>query len=74
MFLNEWMLASRIRFALVQTAISVGIVLGISALTQGIGSLADNLWFTLGVLLLAFVLNALVWYPRAKRRLTAQRG
>lgn len=74
MFLNEWILASRTRFALVQTAISAGIVLGASALSQGFDNLSINWWFTAVVLVIAFVLNAWVWYPRAKRRFTAQRG
>ena len=71
MFLNAWMLASRTRFALVQTAISAGIFLGVSALSSGFDNLSVNLWFMIVVLVIAFVLNAWVWYPRAKRRFTA---
>lgn len=74
MFLNEWMLASRIRFASVQTAISAGIVFGLSAFLSGIDSLGENLWFAIVVVLIAFVLNAWVWYPRARGRFTAQNG
>lgn len=74
MFLNEWLLASRTRFALVQTAISAGIVLGIGVLSRGIDSLIDNLWFLIVVVLAAFALNAWVWYPRARGKFTAQRG
>ena len=74
MFVNEWILASRIRFAAVQTAISGVIVLGLGAWFNGLDSLWDDLLFILVVVVLAFVLNAWLWYPRAKRRFTSQRG
>ena len=66
--LQAWALESRTRYALVQTAISAGIVLGLGAFFGGIDSLSDNMWFTIVVVLIAFVLNAWVWYPRAKRK------
>ena len=72
--LQAWALVSRTRFALFQTASSAGIVLGLSALFQGIESLRENLWFVIVVVLIAFLLNAWVWYPRAKRRLTTRPG
>jgi hypothetical protein len=74
MFLNEWVLASRIRFALVQTAISAGIVLGLTALVNGINPLREGWWFTIIVVVIAFLLNGWVWYPRAKTKFTAQHG
>lgn len=64
----DWMLASRIRFAVVQTAISAGIVLGLIALIDGPDAVRSGLWLTLLVVVVAFVLNGWVWYPRAKRR------
>jgi membrane protein DedA with SNARE-associated domain len=74
MFVNEWVLASRIRFAVVQTAISGVVVLGLGAFFNGLDSLRNNLWLISVALVLASVVNAWVWYPRAKSRFTASRG
>jgi hypothetical protein len=74
MFLNGWLLASRIRFALVQTAISAGIVLGVAALVNGLHTLWESFWFIIVVVLIAFLLNGWVWYPRALKRFTSQTG
>ena len=71
MFLNKWVLASRIRFALVQTAISAGIVLGLTALVNGTNTLRGGWWFMIVMVVIAFLLNGWVWYPRAKRKSTA---
>ena len=68
--LQAWTLESRTRYALVQTAISAGIVLGISVLSRGFDTLSDDFWVVIVVAVIAFVLNAWVWYPRAKRKLT----
>lgn len=72
--LQAWALVSRTRYGLVQTAISGAIVLGINTFSNGIDSLLENLWLVILVVLIAFALNAWVWYPRAKRRLTTRPG
>ena len=68
MFPNEWMLASRIRFALVQTALTVGILLGIQVLGNGLDNLGEGVWYWIAGALIAFVANGWIWYPRAKRK------
>lgn len=67
---HAWMLGSRIRYASIKTAITFGIVLGLIALVDGPDALRQGLWFTILIAVVAFVLNAWVWYPRAKQKPT----
>ena len=70
MGLNEWTLVSRTRYALVWTGVNGLVVFGLIALF-GSFSLPDVLWFAIPALVLSFLMQGWVWYPRAKRRLTA---
>lgn len=64
--LDGWSLGSRMRFAFVWTAFNALIVLGIMALG---GSLSgQDLLLAIPILLLAFLANAWIWYPRVVRK------
>jgi len=64
--LDEWSLGSRMRFASVWTAVSAFIVLGVMALG---GSLSGRgVLLSVPILVLAFLANAWIWYPRAMRK------
>ncbi|HEV2754292.1 MAG TPA: hypothetical protein VG318_00755 [Actinomycetota bacterium] len=73
MDLRGWMLASRARYAMVWTATTVIIILGAKAVSNS--SFSARYWMlAIPALLVNFVLNAAVAYPRAKRRFTARTG
>ena len=65
------MLASRARYALVWTGISVAIMLGATALS-GEPFPARYWMLATPVILFTCLVNAAVAYPRAKRRFTAR--
>ena len=64
---QAWMLESRLRYALVKTAISFGFLLGLIGLVDGLDTLRRGLWFTILMAAIVFVLNGWVWYPRARQ-------
>jgi hypothetical protein len=73
MGLTEWTLVSRTRYALVWGPINVLVVFGLMLLS-GYVSLQRLLLFGVPIALLSCLAQAFIWYPRAKRKLTAETG
>ncbi len=71
--LTAWTLVSRTRYALVWTGVNAVVVLGLMALF-GSYSMRSVLPFAIPVVLISFLLNGWIWYPRAKRKLTTRPG
>ena len=68
--LQAWTLESRIRYALVMGGINVLIVGGM-LVAFGSLSLPRDLLVVIPVTLVSVLVNGWVWYPRAKRKFTA---
>lgn len=71
--LNNWTLVSRTRYALVWGAIGALIVLGLPVLLGSI-SLQRALLLAIPALLISSLAQGWIWYPRAKRKLSARHG
>jgi hypothetical protein len=64
--LRAWKLATRTRFALVRTGVNALLVTGVMAVGTGISR--SELLVGIPVFFVALLLDAWVWYPRARRR------
>jgi hypothetical protein len=72
MGLNDWALVSRIRYAAVWTGVNALTYVGLMA---AFGSLSTRgLRLAIPWVLIAFLVHGWIWYPRAKKRLTARHG
>lgn len=71
MGLNDWTLASRIRYASVWGGINAAVFLGLG-LVLGSLSVQRALILAVPAALVAFLAQGWIWYPRAKKKLAAR--
>ena len=69
--LREWTLESRVRYGLVWGGLSVLVVGGLTAMFGSL-SVPELLLLALAGLVIAGLVHALIWYPRAKQRAASE--